>query len=175
MEMGGLGGKRLQELKVKVAGSWVWIPKGRVEGVVEGEEQGAPRTTVSPGFGGLEINRGTSLAVAASEQLLVGVGAPLLRQPEETEEFCAALRTARDVADVPNQLRAAEIDWDWYDGGVGDGECPGSSGQMVEWGEDEAVELDYDDYKEELEEGEIPHWKDGATGGAGGGSLIVFH
>ncbi|KAJ1139643.1 hypothetical protein NDU88_006010 [Pleurodeles waltl] len=77
-------------------------------------------------------------------------------QQEVRERFRATILTSREQQAISPVVQQKNIDWKNFDG-VGDGERPGVS--CTAHDEMAVCELDYDEGSEDLEEVEIPHWK----------------
>ncbi|KAJ1208114.1 hypothetical protein NDU88_003503 [Pleurodeles waltl] len=79
-------------------------------------------------------------------------GATWENRQEVRERFRATIPTAGEQQST-SEVQKKNVDWKNFDGGVGDGEHPGTS---FGYDDTEVCELDYDEESEALEEGEIP-------------------
>ncbi|KAJ1206408.1 hypothetical protein NDU88_001813 [Pleurodeles waltl] len=96
---------------------------------------------------------------ASGEVAVVLANSPPKSKYKIIEEFKCMATSCGALLDgsAAGEEQLITIDWKKFDGGVGDGECP--SGSDMEVGLEMHCKLDYDD-ESELEEGNMPHWKE---------------
>ncbi|KAJ1135036.1 hypothetical protein NDU88_001482 [Pleurodeles waltl] len=138
---------------------WIWVLQNE-ELLQFSDRYSGNRTTVLAGCGGLQDNEGRMLLCAQKDSKVqpAGYQASHVDRLEEKKRFGATIPTTQErKTSAMTSVIHKKVDWKCYDGSVGDGECPSVSAVQVGGAID--CELDYEEENEDLEEGEILHWR----------------